>query len=140
MSRKWNFETRALWNFYTSEEDQSHFVGMMCSERFGAIQICNTLFEFKEGHRVLQFLDLLGIYEECIEMLFEACENDIDAFVAVILAYDLESHGYKSGGVSKKSIYHSIKKCEAMFDLLKIKKAVKGHIPSFTARRVQSPT
>jgi hypothetical protein len=135
MSRKWNFETRGIWEYFNFEEDHSYFVSKMCGVRIQAIQICNTLFQYKEGHRVLQFLDILGIYEDAIEFLFHVCGEDTDTLVAVILAYDLESRGHRCGGVTKKSLYHSIKKNEAMFELWRVKKEIKKHMPNFSARK-----
>lgn len=135
MSRKWIFETRGVWDYYNFEEDHSYFVEKMCGNRIQAMQICNMLFEYKEGPRVLQFLDILGIYEDCIEILFHICEEDMDAFVAVILAYDLESRGHRCGGVTKKGLLHSLKKSEMMFDLSRVKKEIKKNMPNFSARK-----
>lgn len=103
----------------------------------GSLTACMELLSWGEemdpdsfcgGLNNLLMLDMLGIYEERIYMLWnDVCERDVGKTIAVLRAHQLG----QIAGVDTETLNHAIDNRGAGIDLEAIMEAVKSRLPNF---------
>lgn len=88
---------------------------------------------FCGGLNNLLMLDMLGIYEERIYMLWnDVCKRDVGSMIAVLRAHQLD----QLAGVDTETLNHAIDNRGAGIDLDAVVEAVKSRLPNFNPEAV----
>lgn len=106
------FQTRNVFGRFSTEVD---IIIEMSENDFSVMQkgYCRELLELNHGKRALQLLDQLGIYGKHLGTLFVLCGGAVDT-ILFMLGWDLQLRGQSNFGITRKQIYHSLKKGEGL--------------------------
>lgn len=106
------FQTRNVFGRFSAEVD---VIMEMSDNDFSVMQkgYCRELLELNHGKRALQFLDQLGIYGKYLGTLFVFCGGAKNT-ILFMLGWDLQLRGQADFGITRKQIYHALKKAEEL--------------------------